>query len=88
MNICRSIKGEKITATVHVTSEGYWLSDVKERQGTDWRAGFITETFKPAHTPGTIRFQVHDKAVECGGVSENWLEFVRIVSQKRRNEIL
>jgi hypothetical protein len=26
-------KGEKITATVHVTSEGYWLSDVKERQG-------------------------------------------------------
>jgi Cu/Ag efflux protein CusF len=26
-------KGEKITAIVHVTGEGYWLSNVKERQG-------------------------------------------------------
>jgi hypothetical protein len=26
-------KGEKITATVNVTSEGYWLTNVKERQG-------------------------------------------------------
>jgi protein SCO1/2 len=25
-------KGEKITATVNVTGEGYWLSDVKERK--------------------------------------------------------
>lgn len=28
-------------------------------RATDWRAGFITETFRPAHTPETIRFQVH-----------------------------
>jgi Cu/Ag efflux protein CusF len=25
-------KGEKITATVNVTSEGYWLTNVKERK--------------------------------------------------------
>ncbi len=26
-------KGEKIAATVNVTSDGYWLANVKERQG-------------------------------------------------------
>ena len=26
-------KGEKITATVNVTSDGYWLTNVKERKG-------------------------------------------------------
>jgi Cu/Ag efflux protein CusF len=26
-------KGEKITGTVNVSSEGYWLTDVKERKG-------------------------------------------------------
>jgi Cu/Ag efflux protein CusF len=25
--------GEKITATVNITSEGFWLTDVKERKG-------------------------------------------------------
>jgi Cu/Ag efflux protein CusF len=25
-------RGEKITATVNVTSEGYWLTNVKERK--------------------------------------------------------